>query len=66
MTTMVSELYDALKSAGADDQKARAAAEAMADHRDYIKKIDSKFLLLHWMIAFNLAFTMTILWKITP
>ena len=36
MTTMITEVYDALVSAGADDGKARRAAEVLADY-------DSKF-----------------------
>ena len=32
MTTMISELYDALKEAGASEEKARSAAEAMAGY----------------------------------
>ena len=31
MARMIAEVYDALKSAGADDDKARAAAIALAD-----------------------------------
>ena len=34
MTTMITEVYDALVSAGADDGKARRAAEVMAGHED--------------------------------
>ena len=33
MTVMIAEVYDALKSAGADEEKARRAAEAVADAR---------------------------------
>ncbi len=33
MTVMIAEVYDALRSAGADDDKARRAAEAVADAR---------------------------------
>ena len=32
MTTMISELYDALKEAGASEEKARRAAEALASY----------------------------------
>jgi hypothetical protein len=34
MARMIAEVYDALKSAGADDEKARAAAIALADTED--------------------------------
>ena len=33
MTVMIAEVYDALRSAGADEEKARRAAEAVADAR---------------------------------
>ncbi len=32
MTTIISEIYDAFISAGADEEKARKAAEAVAEH----------------------------------
>jgi multidrug efflux pump subunit AcrA (membrane-fusion protein) len=34
MTTMISELYDALKEAGASEVKARRAAEAIASYEE--------------------------------
>lgn len=59
MTTMVSEVYDALKSAGVDDQKARDAAEALATHEDRfdrieiaIEKTNGKLGTLTWMVGF--------------
>jgi len=66
MSIMIAEVYDAFISAGADDQKAREAAQAIADYRDDIGQIKSQLRLLHWMISFNLAFVMAILWKIFP
>ena len=41
MTVMVAEAYDALRSAGADDDKARRAAEAVADSRTELRTIES-------------------------
>lgn len=35
MTTMIAELYDALLAAGSPEDKARAAAEAMAGYEAY-------------------------------
>lgn len=32
MSTMIAELYDALKEAGASEEKARAVAKTMADY----------------------------------
>ena len=64
MSTMISEVYDALKEAGASDEKAKAAAQALANYENRFAKIDTDLVLLKWMIGFNLAFTMAILWKL--
>ena len=64
MSTMISEVYDALKEAGASDEKAKAAAQALANYENRFAKIDTDLALLKWMIGFNLAFTMAILWKL--
>ena len=39
MTTMFTEVYDALLSAGVPDDKARRAAEAMATHEPQFARI---------------------------
>ena len=64
ISTMISEVYDALKEAGASDEKAKAAAQAMANYENRFTRIDTDLVLLKWMIGFNLAFTMAILWKL--
>jgi hypothetical protein len=42
MTTMISEVYDAFRSVGVTDDKARAAAEALTDtfHDQMATKVD--------------------------
>ena len=66
MTTMITEVYDALKSTGADEEKARAAAEAIATHqrdttelrtdmRTEFSDIRGEFKLLKWMLGLVLA-----------
>lgn len=40
MTTMIAEVYDALVEAGASEEKARKAAEAIAGYEDRFRKID--------------------------
>ena len=40
MSTMIAELYDALREAGASDEKAKAAAIALADYRNRFDRID--------------------------
>lgn len=55
MSTMISELYDALLDAGASQDKARKAAEAMANYDGRFARIDADLLLLKWMVGFILA-----------
>lgn len=46
MSTMVVELYEALKEAGASDEKAKAAAVAMANFDSRFNHIDSELVKL--------------------
>ncbi len=69
MTTMIAEVYDALLAAGAPEEKARRAAEAIAGYEDRFIAIDQHFAqvdqhfvkvegdlnLVKWMLGFNLA-----------
>ena len=75
MSTMIVEIYEALKDAGASEDKAIHAAEAVASSHTVTKidllalerqmmLIQSEQKLMKWMIGFNLAFTMAMLWKI--
>lgn len=67
MTTMITKVYEALISAGADEDKAKALAENDARFVAIERKLiehDGHFTLLQWMIGFNLAFTMAILCKV--
>ena len=61
---MISEVYDALKEAGASEEKARKAAEAVATYENRFARIESEFALVKWMIGFNLAMTVVVLWKV--
>jgi hypothetical protein len=42
MSTMLVELYDALKEAGASEQKARAAAKSLVLRQDRLKRIEQQ------------------------
>jgi hypothetical protein len=75
MSTMISEVYDALLAAGAPEDKARKAAEVLANYDTRFNKIESDIAafraevrgdinLMRWMLGFNLAFTVAILWKV--
>ena len=55
MTTMISELYEALIDAGASQEKAREAARAIAEYKDRFSKIDSGLHILKWMVGAILA-----------
>ncbi len=61
MATMISELYDALKAAGAPEDKARKAAEVVAGHENRFVRVEADLTLVKWMLAFNLAMTIVIL-----
>ena len=71
MSTMISEVYDALKEAGASEDKARKAAEAVAGYENRFARIENELThvrgelaLVKWMIGFNLAMTIAMLWKV--
>jgi hypothetical protein len=61
---MISEVYDALKEAGASEEKARKAAEAIASYENRFSKIESDLLVLKWMVGYLVASTTAILWKV--
>ena len=52
---MLVELYDALKDAGASEDKARAAAKSIADYDRRFSKVDADLLVITWMIAATFA-----------
>ena len=64
MTFMVSEIYDALVAAGAPEDKARKAAEALTKNEDRLAKIEGELLLIKWMMGFVLAFQVGIFAKL--
>lgn len=71
MTTMIAEVYDALVEAGASEEKARKAAEAIAGYDDRFRKIDlglerlgsaQKF--QQWQISLMLALQLLVIGKL--
>lgn len=64
MALMVGSLYDALKSAGVDDEKARKAAEDVASYDNRVGKVESDLTLLKWMVGTNIALTIAIFWRV--
>ena len=51
MTTMIAEVYDALRSANADDEKARRAAEVLANYDDRFGRIERRLAVLTWQVG---------------
>lgn len=58
MTVIITELYDALKAAGAPDDQAKAAAQALARHESRFDRVDGELLelearltILQWMVG---------------
>lgn len=71
VTTMISEVYDALVEAGASEEKARRAAEAVATYENRLATIDGRMerlegrmTLLQWMMATNIVITLGVLGKL--
>ena len=60
MAVMMGSLYDALRSAGSDDEKARKAAEEIAAYDSRFAKLDADVGLLKWMVGFNIGLTLLI------
>ena len=63
MSTMNSEVYDALIDAGADETKAREAAKSVAQYDTDIAEIKASLLVLKWMTGFILAFVVALTWR---
>jgi hypothetical protein len=58
---MISEVYDAFIAAGTPEDKARKAAEALADHENRFSRIDAELIVLKWMVGFGVAMNIAIL-----
>jgi hypothetical protein len=55
------EVYDALREAGASEDKARAAAQSIADYDDRLARVERRLDLLTWMTGVNVALGLAIL-----
>jgi ABC-type Fe3+-hydroxamate transport system substrate-binding protein len=67
MTTMIAEVYDALIEAGASQEKARKAAEAIAGYESrfaeiekQLERIEGKITLLSWMVGVSITLTVAL------
>ena len=68
---MISEVYDAFLAAGAPEEKARKAAEAMSNYDQRFDKVDLEIvkvqaeqILLRWMVGFGIAMNIAILIRV--
>ena len=64
MSTMISEVYDALLAAGAPEDKARKAAEVLAAYESRFSHIERRLDVLTWMVGYLVASVTAILWKV--
>lgn len=64
MAMMLSKTYDALRDAGASDEKAQAAAEEIASFENRLASLDADMRLLKWMVGINLTATIGILLRL--
>jgi len=70
MTTLIAELYDALREAGASEDKARKAAESVAAYESRFAAFDVKLtevkgeiVLVKWMLGVVLAGVLSLVVK---
>jgi hypothetical protein len=63
MSMMMAEVYDAFLSAGAPEEKARKAAEALANYDSRFIKIETDIAVIKWMCGTILAAVMAVLLK---
>ena len=68
---MISEVYDAFIAAGTPEDKARKAAETLANYDNRfsriesdIVKIQSELVLVKWMVGFGIALNVAILTRL--
>jgi hypothetical protein len=64
MTTMVTELYDALRPAGAPEEKARAAAETAASYDREFADIKADLRVLKWAQSATFAGVVAVVLKL--
>jgi hypothetical protein len=70
MSTMITEVYDAFIAAGAPEEKAKAAARALADYDSRFNRVDqelalikAEIMVLKWMLGFVLAGIASLVFK---
>ena len=61
MATAVMDVYDALREAGASEEKSRAASSAVASYDTRLSKVESDLMLLKWMVGSNIALSVAMI-----
>ncbi len=61
---MISEVHDALKQAGASEEKGQKTAEAVGSYENRLVRIYGDLAVVKWTMGFNLAMTVAVLWKV--
>lgn len=64
MAMLNDDVFEAFRSAGADDDKARRAAEALAQDQGRFAEIEARLDLHSWMLAFNTAMLSALLRRV--
>ena len=57
MALALMKTYDALKEAGAPEDKARAAAEELAEYENRFSSMEGKLSLLQWQVGYLMVIT---------
>ena len=55
MPVMIAEVYDALREAGASEDKSRRAAEALAGFESRFVKLETDMTVLKWMVGTSMV-----------
>lgn len=63
MAMVLSKTCDALRVAGAPDDKAREAAEEIAGFENRLATMEADIKLIKWMLGVNMAFSLALLLK---
>ncbi len=64
MSVMSAEVYDALREAGASEDKSRKAAEAVAGLDAQHRESRGEFSVVKWMLGTNITLTLLILGRL--
>lgn len=64
MALELGNLRDALVEAGASPENAAKAAAEVASYDGEIKELTSDVKLIKWMVGFNIAMTLALLWHV--